>query len=181
MPLIVEDGTAKGDAESYVTTDAVVAYATARGRLWLPESPALAEAACRNATTWLDGTYRDRFPGYKRRGRGQGLEWPRISAYVPDSGIQGWALVPIPETEVPREVLWATCEAAIKELSEPGSLSPDMDVGGLIQSVQAGSASVTFAGGGLSTSGARSFPVIDIILRSLLPETNPYSGRTGRG
>ncbi len=178
MPLIVEDGSAVTGADAYVSRDAVAAYATANGHLWVPESGDLADAAVRRATRWVDGRYRSRFPGWKRDGRAQRLEWPRRDALVYEPGSTGWGYSALPDNEVPREIVEATCEAAIRELAAPGTLSPDIDEGTSIQSVQAGSVSVTFAGGGLTER--RLFESIDLLLGSLLAQTNQYSGLTGR-
>jgi len=85
------------------------------------------EAALIRGSQYIDSKYRKKFtsgrwmslfPGTKTGGRGQALEWPRTGATDYDGN-------PIPDDEVPVEVEYATYEAAIRELSSPGSLSPD--------------------------------------------------------
>lgn len=180
MALTVENGDGLPNADSYVTTEQVAQYALRMGKVFAPDSEAQGEATCRIATAWIDGKYRSRFPGYKRRGRAQRREWPRIAAQIQDTGISGMGWYIMPVDEIPDEIVEATCEAAIRELAAPGSLMPDQTAGDVIQSVTAGSASVTFAGGGLNATMV-SFPAIDMILNTLFPPINPYVGRSGRG
>lgn len=72
------------------------------------------------ASAWIDGRYRSRFPGKKTGGRSQVREWPRTGAVDTSSEA-------IASDEVPIEILDATFEAALRELVEPGSLSPDFN------------------------------------------------------
>ncbi len=171
MALIVEDGTGKASAESYVSVADCVSYAAARG-LTFPAAPVdLAEAALRRATAWIDAQYRTRFSGYRQHRRLQALEWPR-----------GWAedseCNPIPATEVPVEIIHATCEAAVRELAEPGSLSPDMERGGAIKRLKAGSVEVEYSTAATATT---TFQTIDGLLASLLKPRSVYTARAARG
>ncbi|GJE00556.1 DnaT-like ssDNA-binding protein [Methylobacterium isbiliense] len=192
--LIVENGTGLPDAESYVSVAEACAYHLARRNdAWLdPEVPdEFREAALVRATAFIDATYRDRFPGYRVQGRVQALEWPRVSAFtlVPDNG-RSAAFLPgqdplfrsgvdaIPSTEIPREVVAAVCEAALRELTEPGSLSPDLERGGAIKRLAAGSVEIEYAGGAPAST---TFQAIGLALASLLLPANPYSGRAVRG
>lgn len=56
--------------------------------------------------------------GTKAGGRSQEEEWPRDNAKDTEGN-------DIPNDEVPREAEYATYEAALRELVNPGSLSPD--------------------------------------------------------
>lgn len=98
MPLIVEDGTGLPNADSYVSVADCQAYAAAHGLAFAGEEAAL-EAALRNATLYLDGEYTYR--GERATGT-QALEWPRT---VVDG--------------VPREVVSACCELAVRALKGP--------------------------------------------------------------
>lgn len=196
MALIVEDGTGKPDANSYVSLAVALDYAQTRGiAAWTADGAADAtrSAALIRATAFIDATYRGRFPGYRTQGRRQGLEWPRVGAYtyVPDDGRSGAYLSGgygatqldagysyILPNEIPREIIAATCEAAGRELAEPGLLAPDLDRGGAIQSLSAGSVSITYAVG---ASARTTFQAIDKALASLLMPRNEFSGRVARG
>lgn len=158
MALVVEDGTGKEDADSYVELADAVAYAAARG-LTFPASPAgPAEAALIRATAAIDATYRARFPGQRTNGRAQSLEWPR--KYAGDAAGE-----PIADDEIPQEVINATCEAAVRELSSPNSMMPDLERGGQIKSLQAGSVAIEY---GSNATAQTTFSLIDGILSSLI-------------
>lgn len=158
MSLIVEDGTGKTDANAYVALADCVAYAAARG-LTFPASPAgPAEAAIIRATTAIDATYRSRFSGEKLNGRAQALEWPR--KYATDATGSS-----IDSDEVPFEIVEATCEAAVRELATPGGMMPDLERGGQIKALSAGSVSIEY---GSNASAQTTFSLIDGILSGLI-------------
>lgn len=119
MALIIEDGTGKVDAESYVTIAEINDYAAKKGASFpiAGAAESAAEAAARRATSWLDGFYADRFPGRPTR-QEQALEWPRSEVEWRGS-ILGSDVIPAP-------IKRACCEAAIRELASPNSLSPDV-------------------------------------------------------
>lgn len=170
MTLVVEDGTGLSTAESYVSVADCAAYATARALSFSTEDTAAAEAALRRATAWIDGQYRSRFSGVRQHRRLQALEWPR-----------GWAedneCNPISASEVPVEIVHATCEAAVRELAKPGSMSPDLKRGGAIKRVKAGSVEVEYGAGATATTV---FATIDGILASLLRPRSAYTARAAR-
>lgn len=168
MALELEDGTGKANAESYAAIAAINSYATKRGLAFsVTGDPALAEAAARRATAWLDGEYRSRFPGRKLNGRSQALEWPRTDA-VDASGED------IAEDELPAEIVAATCEAAIRELATPGSLSPDVTPGKIKTRVRVeGAVDVTYKDTG-TYDQAPVLLAVDGILEGLL--SNQGSG-----
>lgn len=116
--------TTAGDAaaNSYASLAEAAAYHTARGNSTWTGTDALKEAALIRATQWLDGRYGARWPGIRWKLRLQALDWPR--AYVQD---RDGTLVD--GVTVPVEVVNATCEAALRELVAPGSLSPDLTPG----------------------------------------------------
>ena len=120
MPLIVTPGAA--DADSYVSLGDAAAFHTARGNATWTGTDALKEAALRRATAWLDGRYRNRWPGIRLYARAQALDWPRTGAQDREGNY-------ITATTIPAEVVNATCEAALRELVTPGSLSPDVTPG----------------------------------------------------
>jgi len=96
-------------ADFYGTEAGFEAYCEARA-ITAPAGDV--EPALLRASVWLDGTYRDRFSGYRTQQRLQVREWPRYDAI--DAECNG-----IPATEVPVEIIEATYEAALRELARP--------------------------------------------------------------
>lgn len=137
MALIVTPGAA--DADSYATLAAADAYHTARGNATWTGADAVKESALRRATSWLDGTYGARWAGLAVNGRSQPLGWPRLDA-LDFYGNE------VDDTTIPDEVVTATIEAALRELVEPGSLSPDVTPGRQVRSETVGPLSVTYTG-----------------------------------
>jgi len=160
MTLIVEDGTGLSTAESYSSVAATQTYAASRG-LAFDSTDELSEQALRRATTWLDSRYRSGFSGYPVHGREQMLEWPRHDAYDADGYY-------IPYTSVPREVIQATQEAAVRELAVPGSLSPDLIVGQLQKKIVVGPIEIEYANQSEAYDNRPISTVIDDILGGLL-------------
>lgn len=123
MPLTVEDGSGLSGADAYASVaDADSYHATRGATVWAAADNVAKEAAIVRATTWVDATYRTRFPGARLNGRAQALEWPRRDA-------RDAAGESIASDEVPREVAEATIEAALREIQAPNSLSPDVTPG----------------------------------------------------
>src|SRR6056297_907716 len=105
----------------YGTTAGADTYHSDRGNsAWAESSVTTAqkEEALLRASEYIDYQFRSDFPGYPTDLRDQTREWPRAWAY-------DIYFSDIPNTEVPVEVLNATYEAALRELSSPGSLLPD--------------------------------------------------------
>lgn len=193
MPLIVETGAGIINANSYATESVLETYAEERA---LTLATGDAEAALIRGTQYVD-TYRDRFPGYRTKRRLQGLEWPRAGAYTYISSTgrelywgsnqlqhhtpyydQGYDW--IASDVVPIEIIRATCEAAIRELVQPGSMQPDLDRGGRIHSLSAGSVSVVYQG---SAPPYATTIIIDSILAPVLMggDGSGFVGTMSRG
>jgi hypothetical protein len=186
MALVVEDGTGKADAESYVSVANAVIYATKHGSVFPGTDVPGSEAALRNATAYIDNTYRTRFTGYRTHRRDQALEWPRVGAYVytPNTSADvayagGYdpAYDYLDQDEIPVEIINATCEAAIRELASPGSLAPDLDRGGAVKMLKAGSVEIEY---GANASSVTTFQAVDLALSALL-RTNAMGVRAVRG
>lgn len=120
MALITTPGAL--DANSYASLAQAAAYHAARGNGTWTGSDAVKEAALIRATQWIDGRYGDQWPGVRRYLRAQALDWPRADAYDRDGTY-------VDLETIPPEVVQATCEAALRELVTPGSLSPDVTPG----------------------------------------------------
>lgn len=135
MPLIVEDGTGKADAESYLSVTDFVAYCDARGlgHGGHGHNDTNREIALRNATAYVDTI--SRYKG-QRLVAAQALEFPREALY-------DWSGHPV--TGVPKRVKDACAELASRALDE--SLYQDLDRGGLIKSESVGPISTTYVDG----------------------------------
>lgn len=165
MALVVEDGTGKPDAESYASVAAFKAYCDLRGLDYTGRTDPQIEQALRRGSFYIDVTYGRRFPGSALFGRNQGLAWPRVNARLgPDV---------LPFNSVPREVVSATIEAALRDGEGAASLFPE-DAGrasGEIKQVKVGDVTTEFfestTGGGRS-SATGTYPLIDAILAGLL-------------
>lgn len=159
MALVVEDGTGRVDAESYLSVAEADAYHTNHGNSTWSGAAAVKEAALRRATRYLDGHYRARWKGFKRL-RTQALEWPRYEVY----DLSGYD---IDSDSVPQAVKNALAEAALRELTDANSLQPDLSRVVQSETVQAGpvSSSKTYS----SEAVARTtYPVVDELLSALV-------------
>lgn len=154
MSLIVEDGTGLLTAESYLSLAGF-------GKYWDVRNPDFdysiyadeqIEGALRRAATYIDGRYRGRWPGVTLKGRAQALAWPRTGAL---SGLQSPFLFTSPfardadgndidNASVPHEVAAACAEAAMREVVQPGILTPDKVSQRTLSVSVAGAVSETF-------------------------------------
>lgn len=151
----------------YGDLEGALAYHAARGNAaWSADGVTDEQrtAALTRASSWVDG-YRSRFPGRKAGGRAQEREWPRVGASDAEDN-------EIADDEIPVEIEQATYEAALRELVEPGSLSPDLERGGAVKRLKAGSVEIEYAD---SASLTTTFTAIQSILESIL---TPASGAT---
>jgi hypothetical protein len=169
MAFTLEDGSGIAGSNAYVSESDLESYADDR-------SVTLADgdesAAIVRATIAFDAIYRARFNGYKTHGRNQGLEWPRTAAYDREGYLISGSLIP-------PEVKAAVCEMAIRELTEPGSMLPDLERGGQINELSAGSVRIVY---GANAQATTTFQLIDKMLSGLLG--SPFStlaGISGRG
>lgn len=156
--MIVEDGSGVENADSYVSLDEAIEYCTSHGLTFSSSPSTLGEAALIRASAAIDARYGASYPGDRANGRDQGLHWPRSGAY--DAG--GWLL---PDDEIPVEITRATIEAAVREFATPNSMMPDLERGGAIQSIRAGSVGITY---GSNASVKTTFTLIDGIMANIL-------------
>lgn len=163
MSFVLEDGTGLPNATSYASEDDFDTYTEDRGYV---VSVGDVEQALVRATQVLDSTYRKQFPGSRTNGRLQALEWPRTGAIDFDQQA-------IADDEVPIEIIEATCELALRELASPGSTMPDLDRGGTVKSIKAGSVSVEY---GANAQPTTTFQLIDGILAPLIGEITDPGG-----
>lgn len=165
MPFVVEDGTAKADANAYLTVADADAYAadhvTPTG--WGMAASTAKEAAIRAATDFIDRQYEGCWKGC-RYTQSQRLAWPRGSVVL-----DGYEQSAAP---LPRALREACAELAFKSfLGEP--LMPDVSDPSVItsESVSVGpiSKSVTYAGGKAVTAYRRT---VESLVAPLLRDPN---------
>ncbi len=129
MSLIVETGAGIPGAESYVSVaEALIYHANRVNSSWSAATTATQEAKLREATAYLDSTYRERWKGWRIE---QALEWPRyevtISGALQRNALSGGFIGGgyLPNNQIPQRLKDATCEAALRALSGP--LLADVD------------------------------------------------------
>lgn len=130
--FIVEDGTAKSDALSFVSVaDADEYHARRNHTEWTLLTLGQKHAYLVDATEYIEEVYRERWKGLRKTAT-QALSWPRewvvredyyaVDSVIPDS-VNGAFYYP--SNIVPTEVKNACAELAYKRIS--GELSPDID------------------------------------------------------
>lgn len=160
MSLIVEDGTGKSNADSYVTLAECDAYHVNLGNSdWEIDEEDAAnvakrENAIKKATAFIDMRYGGRFKGVRSTAE-QALLFPRDGI----SDNDGYVL-----ENVPTAVKRATCEAALK-IFLGADLMPDLDRGGKIISETVGPISTTYSS---SAPAGTKYETIENLLRSCL-------------
>jgi hypothetical protein len=175
--FVVEDGTGKSDALSYVTrAEADMYHSHRQNAAWLALTHGQKEAAMVKATGYISQKYRMRFKGDRVRST-QSLDWPRNYveytdyAFVRQNGAQviGGFLF-YPSDEVPKEIKDATCELALFAVS--GSLFAEQG-----QSIKREKVDVLEIEYQDFTSAGRKFPSVDGILAPFLKSAMPRAVR----
>lgn len=154
MALIIEDGTARIDSQSYASVADLRTYATARSAT-VPTTDAACESLLMRA---MDRLLDENYVG-DRATRDQALPWPRIYAIV-----EGWW---VNADEIPRTLIYAQCAFAVA--AQTVDLLPTQDIvaSGQIISETAGPVSTAYANTGI----VRRVPAVasaDTLLRTLL-------------
>lgn len=110
MAFIVETGTGIVDANSYISVEGADDYFVGIGNqpTWFEKATIDRERALMSGTQFVDNQYR--FIGTKSS-QEQGLQWPRTDAIDKN----GFELT----EEVPKNIKYATCEAAIRTFNSP--------------------------------------------------------------
>ena len=118
--LVVEDGSGLASANSYISLADANSYFEARRNpaTWTEADDAAREQALRVGTDYLDAKYGDQWVGL-RNTKTQALDWPRALAYDLDG-------YPIETDEVPKRLKHATAEMALRYLTAPDELLPDV-------------------------------------------------------
>lgn len=166
MALVIEDGSGRADAESYVGVSDCDAYHAARGNAaWTGEDD-VKEAALREATAFVEDSYRGLWRGVRAKW-GQALAWPRFGV-VDQDGFQ------IASDQVPALLKSAVCEAALRAIQ--ADLTPDLDRGGQVKRQKVDVIETEYKD---DAPAGRTYPEIENKLSCLL--VNPYVMQATRG
>lgn len=153
-------------ADFYGTAAGFDAYLTARGRAIPAGTDPEKEAALLVASEWIDAVYGGSFSGSKTGVAGvrrdQIRAWPRTGAW------ENIDYSTFPNDAIPREVEYATYEAAQRQMTTPGSLSLDYTPGKYKSVAVSGAISVTYAQFSAAADVQTQFTLIDQILAPLL-------------
>lgn len=159
MPLVVEDGTGKSDADSYVSLDAARTLAAKYG-MALPTADADAESALRNGAVYI-GLFESQMCG-RRVSATQALAFPR-------SGINLYGF-PVASNTIPAQLVQAQIIAAV-EYGKGTAVRGSTDGRAVASERVEGAVAVSYFNNG-STGSAVSITAADDALRSLLCGAN---------
>ncbi len=127
MTLIIEDGSALADSESYISVADANIYHENRGNTaWTGiATDLIREQLLRKATDYMVATYRQRWRGYRKTAT-QALDFPRSFCYLEPFvyGAVGAYPYLLSDTVVPNEVKNACAELALKAID--GDLMVDL-------------------------------------------------------
>jgi len=169
MALVVEDGTGKSDADSYLSEADADTYNTAHSAStdWSGADSADKEKALRLATQYLDVRYDGLWKGYKATDA-QALAWPRIVAEKEDCYDSAYYA----QDALPAVLEKATAELALRVI-EGDTLFDDITKPGTIksQSVTVGpiQKSIEYMGG---YNQVKKYPLIDGLVRPLIKNSS---------
>lgn len=163
MSLIVEDGSFRADAESYLSVADADTYNLKHSAnvAWIAAVTADKERALRRATQYLDLQYLTDYVG-ERTTNTQALAWPRVDVVDPDGYQYNVNVLPVP-------LLNATAEAALRFLVD-GDLVVD------VEADSSGIKSESVTVGPISTSTTymtekmeqKKYPIIELSLTWLI-------------
>ena len=159
--LIVEDGTGKADANSFVSLAEFKKYCCDRGKDITAYTNDQRIHALIRATQYLSESFR--WKGIRKIGRNsseefQALSWPRYGIYDREGAY-------INSDSLPRELKWATSEVAFYELQNPEGLQPVYTAHNRQKMIKAGSVAITYDTYRRDAYGARPvmLSVLDLI------------------
>ena len=161
MAFVVEDGSAKADATSYVSVTDADGYFADRGNTAWTGTNAVKQAALVKATDYIEGRFGRRFIGSKKTTT-QALAWPRTGA------------ADFADNEVPALLCRACCEYAVRALVAELAPDPEVDAGGLtvvVTKKKVGPIETEYAAqtGASSTPALfRPYPAADMLMRGLV-------------
>ena len=154
--IIIETGQAAPDSVAYCSVADADAYHAARGvAAWAVLTTEQKEQAIVRGCDFLTQTYRNRWAGIPASST-QALDWPRY--YVPHHASVASVY---PHDSVPRELVYANAEAAIRAAS--GELIEDLDQ--QVQTEEVGPLKTVYF---KAESRGKKYPVIDKMIAHLL-------------
>lgn len=118
MAFTPEDGTGLEAANAYIDVAFFDAHHADRGRDVTALSATVKQTAIVRATDYIDKRFGRKFRG-TRRGKRQGLEWPRLDAFDNDDFMLDGVDI------VPRQLKKACAEYAIRAIQYATELAPD--------------------------------------------------------
>lgn len=169
MALIIEDGTGKVDAQSYVSADEARTFALSRGVVLAPVpgvgQPDPVEAQLMNAMDYIE-SLESRFKGKRSfPDHPQALSWPRTGARI------GCEHDEYPSDKVPANVASAQCQLVIAQFNGV-ILMPVVDPNKqLVKRKKVDVLETEYFGPqdvGAGFGASPSFPVVDALLRPLM-------------
>lgn len=164
MALVIEDGTARSDSNSYAGVAELRAYAQLRDAS-VPKGDDDCEILLIKAMDAIESKY---FVGDKRT-KAQALQWPRVNAWV-----ENW---PINSTEIPRQLVQAQCALAIEAQTIDLLPTTDANASGPIVQDTVGPITTVYA----NPSSVRRVPAVakaDVLLRTLIKRSGLVAVRT---
>ena len=159
-------------ADFYGSLASADTYHLDHGNTTWTGTDALKNEALLRGSEYIDQAFRSAFPGYKTLARAQLREWPRSDATDVEGNWLDSAVVPV-------EVERATYEAALRELTTPGSLMPDYNPGEQRQRVKVDVIDITYSAPHGASSVLLEINIIQGILAPILTGS-PSSGIAGR-
>lgn len=161
MALVVEDGTGKADAESYISVADADTYFTNRGNAtWAALATDAKEQALRKATDYMLATYGLRWAGVRVTDT-QALDWPRYNVPRRDAASMAYGALYYDSDEVPTAVARACAELAVRASAD--DLSPDLSA--QVKQETVGPISVTYADGARQDTR---YKAVDLMLAQFL-------------
>jgi hypothetical protein len=175
MSLIIEDGTAKTDSESYISVaDANIYHANRGNTSWADLDNSVKEQLLRKSTDYMVARYRTLWRGYRKTAT-QALDFPRSFCYLEPFvyGAVGAYPYLLADDIVPKQVKNACAELALK--ANDGALM--VDVG---QTVIREKVDVIEVEYDKNSPTQTRYSQIDAMLATLLQSTNGFEVKAVR-
>lgn len=166
MDLVIEDGTARSDSNSYATVADLRAYAQLRGAT-VPTKDTDCEVLLIKAMDKMESA-RDHYQGMLTK-RTQALALPRSGMYI-----DNW---PVLSTEIPRQAIQAQCAFAIEAQTTDLLPTTAANSSGPVTNKTVGDISISYANPG----SVRRTPAVakaEVLFRTLLKNNGLIAVRT---
>lgn len=173
MALTVETGAGLAAADAFVSVADCDTYHTGLGNSDWAGSTEAKEGAIRRATALLSSAYR--WAGLRSHGRSQALAWPRAGCV----DLEGYGIA---SDAVPREIVSACCEIALREIVTPGAMTPDVVAADAVKREKVGTLEVEYVGTASSATAHRPtiLRVDELVAPFLASQASGLFGRVER-